>query len=90
MSKVVNVDETQHIWGTFDLVKGHLYDQFQNVQYDPDTGLSLKDIEHEVETYLQNHPDHLKVLQKANIFRTVRKELVKKVKKLFRHQCQVK
>ena len=61
----------QHMWGTFDLVKGHLYDQFQNVQYDLDTGLSFKDLEHEVDTYLQNHSDHPKVLQKANIFKFI-------------------
>jgi pyruvate formate-lyase/glycerol dehydratase family glycyl radical enzyme len=69
MSKIIDVDNAQHIWGTFDGVREHLYDQFQNIQYDLDTGLSIKDLENEVETYLQNHPDHPKVLQKANIFR---------------------
>ncbi|MDQ1328169.1 MAG: trans-4-hydroxy-L-proline dehydratase [Candidatus Poribacteria bacterium] len=47
MPKIIDVDETQRMWGTFDEIKEHLYNQFQNIQYDLDTGLSIKDLEDE-------------------------------------------
>ena len=30
---------SQQVWGTFDRVRDRLYDQFQNVEFDPTTGL---------------------------------------------------
>ena len=67
----IDVTEAQQLWGTFERVREHLYDQFQNVPFDPKTGMSLEDLRQEVEMYLQAHPDQPRVLQKANIYRIV-------------------
>jgi len=61
----------QQVWGTFENLREHLFNQFQNVPFDPETGLSLEQLRQEVETYLQTHPDQPKVLQKANVYRIV-------------------
>ena len=63
--------KTQQVLGTFENLREHLFNQFQNVPFDPETGLSLEELKQEVETYLQNHPDQPKVLQKANVYRIV-------------------
>ena len=63
--------QTQQLWGTFPRVRDHLFGQFQNVPFDPETGLSLEALEHEVEMYLEAHPDQPRVLQKANLYRIV-------------------
>jgi formate C-acetyltransferase len=62
---------TQQMWGTFEAVRDHLFDQFQNVPFDPRPGLSLEELQGEVETDLQAHPDRPRVLQKANAYRIV-------------------
>jgi formate C-acetyltransferase len=59
------------LWDRFDDLREHLYDQFQDVPYDPDTGLPLDQLEHEVEAYLQAHAKEPRILQKANIYRIV-------------------
>ena len=71
MSTVFDVAQAEQTWGTFESVRDHLFDQFQNIQFDPETGLSLEDLKQEVEAYLQTHPDHPRVLQKANVYRIV-------------------
>jgi len=63
--------KTQQVWGTFEGLRKHLFNQFQNVPFDPETGLSLEELKGEVEAYLQAHPDQPKVLQKANVYRIV-------------------
>ncbi len=55
----------------FESVREHLFDQFQSVPFDPETGLPLEELKQEVENYLQAHPDQPRVLQKANIYRIV-------------------
>lgn len=67
----IDVTEAQQLWGTFERVREHLYDQFQNVPFDPKTGMSLEDLRQEVEMYLQAHPDQPRALQKANVYRIV-------------------
>ena len=59
------------LWDTFDDVRDHLYDQFQDTPFDPDTGLSPEALEREVEAYLAAHADQPRVLQKANVYRIV-------------------
>jgi len=58
-------------WGTFESLREHLFNQFQNVPFIPETGLSLEELKQEVEAYLQANPDQPKVLQKANVYRIV-------------------
>jgi pyruvate formate-lyase/glycerol dehydratase family glycyl radical enzyme len=59
------------LWGTFEDVREHLYDQFQHTRFDPETGLSPAELGREVAAYLVAHAHQLRVLQKANIFRIV-------------------
>jgi len=66
-----SIIETPQIWGTFESLREHLFNQFQNVPFIPETGLSLEELKQEVEAYLQAHPDQPKVLQKANVYRIV-------------------
>jgi len=71
MSTISDIAEAEQTWGTFESVREHLFDQFQNIAFKPETGLSLEDLKKEVDAYLQAHPDHPRVLQKANIYRIV-------------------
>ncbi len=63
--------DTPSVWGTFDRLRDHLYDQFKDTPFDAATGLALPALEEAVETYLRDHPDHPRVLQKAHVFRIV-------------------
>ena len=65
------ITENPQIWGTFESLREHLFNQFQNVPFIPETGLSLEELKQEVEAYLQAHLDQPKVLQKANVYRIV-------------------
>ena len=71
MATISDTIEAQQVWGTFEHVREHLFDQFQNVPFDPDTGLSLEALHQEVEAYLRTHEDQPRVLQKANVYRIV-------------------
>jgi len=71
MSTVLEIEETQKVWGTFERVRERLFDQFQDVQFDPETGLSLGRLEQEVNAYLEANANQPRVLQKANVFRIV-------------------
>ena len=82
MTVVAEITETQTteelsavgrapLWGTFESVRTHLFDQFQDVPYVPDTGLPLEELQREIEVYLDTHPEQPRVLQKAHIFRIV-------------------
>lgn len=57
--------------GSFDSLRDHLYDQFQEVPFDPETGLSAEELERAVRGYLSDHPDMPRVLLKAHAFRIV-------------------
>ncbi len=59
------------LWGTFERLRAHLFDQFQGVPFDPETGLPPAELERAVEGYLQAHADEPRVLQKANAYRIV-------------------
>ena len=69
MATVANIAE--QVWGTFEGLRDHLFDQFRDVPFVPDTGLSLEELKQEVESYLQANPDQPRVLQKANVYRIV-------------------
>jgi hypothetical protein len=63
--------EPSPLWGTFEDIREHLYNQFQDTPFDPRTGLSPTELGREVEAYLEAHSAQPRVLQKANIFRIV-------------------
>ena len=69
MATVANI--TEQVWGTFEGLRDHLFEQFRDVPFVPDTGLSLEELKQEVESYLQANPDQPRVLQKANVYRIV-------------------
>jgi formate C-acetyltransferase len=58
-------------WGTFDRIRAHLYDQFQDPPFDPATGLPVDALEAHVRAYLAAHPGLPRVLQKAHAYRLV-------------------
>ena len=58
-------------WGTFHDVRNHLFKQFQNIPFVPETGISVDELDREIREYLDNHPEQPRVLQKANVFRIV-------------------
>ena len=39
--------ETPKLWGRFDSIKDHLFNQYTELEFDPDTGLSLDELEAE-------------------------------------------
>jgi len=61
----------QRVWETFEDSRGHLFNQFQDIPFDPRTGLSPRELEQEIEEYLRTHQEQPRVLQKANVFRIV-------------------
>ena len=71
MSIVYDITNAQQVWGTFESIRDHLFDQFRNVPFDPETGLPPEELKQEVEAYLQANPDQPRVLQKANVYRMV-------------------
>ena len=69
--KLPSEGTTSSYGGAFESIREHLFNQFQDVPFNPETGLSLEELKQEVEAYLQTHPDQPKVLQKANVYRIV-------------------
>lgn len=63
--------ETELDAGTFDRHREHLSGQFNEIPFDPKTGLSPEELEGEINAYLVAHPEQPRVLQKANVFRIV-------------------
>jgi len=71
MTQARAVDRAGEVWGTFEGLRDHLFDQFEKTPFDPETGLPLAELEREVDEYLLAHPEQPRVLQKANVFRIV-------------------
>lgn len=63
--------EAEQLWGTFEIYRDHLFNQFKEIPFDSKTGLSPKELEQEIETYLQANSKQPRVLQKANVFKIV-------------------
>ncbi len=68
MATVIDPCQT---WGSFEGVRDHLFDQFQNVSHAPDSGLSVQDLKREVDEFLSRHEDSPRVIQKAHAYRIV-------------------
>ncbi|MDP6453281.1 MAG: pyruvate formate lyase family protein [SAR202 cluster bacterium] len=71
MTSTISVAEGYRVWGTFDDVKEHLSNQFKDIPFEQDSGLSVHELERDVEEYLAANADRPRVLQKANVFRIV-------------------
>ena len=71
MTATLDTAEVEQAEETFEDIRDHLFDQFQDVPFVPETGLPLQELEREVDTYLCAHPDQPRVLQKANVYRIV-------------------
>jgi hypothetical protein len=48
----LSMDVAERLWGTFEGDRPSLYDQYQEVRYDPGTGLSPERLEAEIEQWL--------------------------------------
>ncbi len=62
---------TQALWGRFESCRDRLFNQYDDIKYDPDTGLSLEELESEIASFLKENQDQSRVLQKANVMRIV-------------------
>ncbi|MCJ7737009.1 MAG: pyruvate formate lyase family protein, partial [Anaerolineae bacterium] len=62
---------TEQLWGTFETLRDHLFEQFETPPFDPETGVPPEALELEIEDYLASQPNLPRVLQKAHIFRIV-------------------
>ena len=62
---------TDSPWGTFEDVRDHLFDQWLNVPFLSDTGLSVDALRDEVDEYLHEHVDLPRVLRRAHAYRIV-------------------
>ena len=71
MTIALDTTTSPHLWGSFNRVRDHLYNQFRDVPYTPETGLTAEELQQEVAAYLTAHADQPKVLQKANVYRIV-------------------
>ena len=61
----------EQVWGSFENNRELLFEQFQDVHYDPETGLNSKEIRALVDEFLAHHQELPRVLQKAHTFRIV-------------------
>jgi pyruvate-formate lyase len=61
----------QVLWNTFDDDRGPLFDQFQNIEYDPSTGLPPQEIQMLIQDFVSQNPQMPRVLVKAHSFRIV-------------------
>ena len=69
MAAVLDVAESSQVWGTFDRVRDHLFEQFKDVPYVPETGSSKESLQQVVEGFLVEYSDMPRVLQKAHAYR---------------------
>ena len=67
----VDVLTQQRVWNTFEDDRDHLYEQYRDVPYDPDTGCSLEELAGEVERCLAERAGQSHILQKAAAFQCI-------------------
>jgi formate C-acetyltransferase len=61
----------QETWGTFEGLREHLFEQFQDTPYRDETGLTCAELATEVDAFLEANSHHPRVLQKAHVYRIV-------------------
>jgi formate C-acetyltransferase len=71
MIETLDIAVKEQVWGTFEQLRDHLFDQFQDVPWAQETGVPVEELERLVYAYLEAHPDQPRVLQKANVYRIV-------------------
>ena len=74
MEEIETIDKTlaeQRLGDTFERDWEHLYDQYQDVPYDPRSGFSLDELEEAVARYLADHFGQSHILQKAYVFHSL-------------------
>jgi pyruvate formate-lyase/glycerol dehydratase family glycyl radical enzyme len=71
MGTTLGAIESDQAWGTFDGVRDHLFRQFIEVDFVPESGLPAEELRREVAAYLESHPHAPRVLQKAHVYRIV-------------------
>jgi pyruvate-formate lyase len=59
------------LWGTFEANREHLFAQFQDTPWRPETGLAPSDLRAAVEAAVARHAHRPRVIQKAHAFRVV-------------------
>ena len=68
---MLDVGDARQLWGTFERDRELLYNQFQNVPWDTQTGLSPEELQREAEALLGEHAGEPRVLQKAYLYQLV-------------------
>jgi len=68
MATVVQINEQTTTWGTFERERNPLYRLFLDVEYAPETGLTLAELKREIEACLRDHAHEPRVLRKARVF----------------------
>ena len=58
-------------WERFDMVRDHLFDQWMEIPFDPESGLSVDELRAEVDAWLADHAHEPRVLQRAHAYRLV-------------------
>ena len=63
--------DTKALWGRFESIRDSLFTQYDDIEFDPSTGLSLEELETEIAAYLKENRALPRILQKANVTRIV-------------------
>jgi pyruvate-formate lyase len=71
MSVQVADTETKQLWGRFGSCREHLFEQYTDIVYNTETGLSLDELEAEISSYVEKNQNQPRVLLKANVMRIV-------------------
>lgn len=70
MTAYSSVDYKNETWNTFDKLRSHLENQYEESEYLPETGLSISQLNQAVNEYLSTSKDSF-VVQKANVFKII-------------------
>jgi formate C-acetyltransferase len=71
VSLAVHAQEQQRLWELFELERAQLYDQYQDVPYDPVSGSSPDELASWVDRYLDEHGDRPRIHQKTHVLRHI-------------------
>lgn len=71
MPNTTTSTSAQSLWNTFEADRDTLFNQFQNIEYDPSTGSTPQEIEKLIKRFSLDNPGMPRVLIKAHSFRIV-------------------
>jgi len=66
-----SIDSESNLWNTFDAVRPHLENQYDEIEFSDETGCTFAELQNLVETYLSSHVSESPVIKKANIYRII-------------------